>query len=80
MAGAAIALLPSSPAALQLQRAGRALDVEARAAGQLDAAGIELASRWLCSSTPNPRPACGARRGQAPENLYRSQGPPAAVE
>ncbi|WP_401750632.1 hypothetical protein, partial [Stenotrophomonas muris] len=47
---------------------------------RLDAAGIELASRWLCSSTPNPRPACGARRGPAPENLYRSQGPPAAVE
>jgi len=59
VAGAAIALSPSSPAALQLQRAGRALDVGARAAGQR--ASMLPASSWPAVGCARPRLIHGRR-------------------
>ena len=59
VAGAAIALFPSSPAALQLQRAGRALDVGARAAGQR--ASMLPASSWPAVGCARPRLIHGRR-------------------
>ena len=59
VAGAAIAPFPSSPAALQLQRAGRALDVGARAAGQR--ASMLPASSWPAVGCARPRLIHGRR-------------------